>query len=87
MHYFFNFTDIIFELWLCTYLEQKWVFILFWIVFLLSGFSGTLLSALWSPNDVTVGASGAVIGVAAAHIAQMLVLWAERRSARCCKLR
>lgn len=57
-------------------LEQEFGFIRIGIVYLLSGFGGSLLSALFLPaNQISVGASGALFGLLGATVSELLTNW------------
>lgn len=50
------------------------------IIYLLSGFGGSLMSALFIINSISVGASGAVMGLLGATLADLLINWGRYTS-------
>ncbi|XP_030532890.1 RHOMBOID-like protein 3 isoform X1 [Rhodamnia argentea] len=56
-------------------LEQQFGFVRIGIIFLLSGFGGSVLSALFIQHIVTVGASGALFGLLGAMLSELLTNW------------
>ncbi|KAK3447236.1 hypothetical protein EUGRSUZ_A02806 [Eucalyptus grandis] len=56
-------------------LEQQFGFVRIGIVFLLSGFGGSVLSAVFNPNYITVGASGALFGLLGAMLSELFTNW------------
>jgi membrane associated rhomboid family serine protease len=54
------------QLRLGMYAEQKWGFLRYALVWVLSGIGGSLLSCIINPGHVSVGSSGAMLGVMAA---------------------
>lgn len=46
------------------------------IVYLFSGFGGSLLSSLFIRNNISVGASGALFGLLGAMLSELLTNWA-----------
>jgi membrane associated rhomboid family serine protease len=60
------------------FLERQWNIFRFIPVFLVSGIGGCILSALWNlshPETVSVGASGAIMGLMGAFIAELAITW------------
>jgi membrane associated rhomboid family serine protease len=45
------------------------------VLYLLSGFGGSLLSALNSKSSISVGASGALFGLLGAMLSELLTNW------------
>lgn len=45
------------------------------IIYLLSGFGGSVLSALFIRNSISVGASGALFGILGAMLAELITNW------------
>ncbi|KAL2622148.1 hypothetical protein R1flu_002353 [Riccia fluitans] len=56
-------------------LEREFGFIRVGIVYLLSGFGGSLLSSLFVENQISVGASGALFGLLGASISDLIINW------------
>lgn len=45
------------------------------IIYLLSGFGGSILSSLFIQNNISVGASGALFGLLGAMLSELLTNW------------
>lgn len=45
------------------------------LIYLLSGFSGSVLSSLFIRNSISVGASGAIFGLLGAMLSELLTNW------------
>ncbi|XP_057852980.1 RHOMBOID-like protein 2 [Cryptomeria japonica] len=56
-------------------LEQEFGFFKIGMLYLLSGFGGSLLSALFIQNNISVGASGALFGLLGAMLSELLTNW------------
>ncbi|CAN6484876.1 unnamed protein product [Victoria cruziana] len=56
-------------------LEQQFGFIRIGIVYLLSGFGGSILSLLFIQNNISVGASGALFGLLGAMLSELITNW------------
>ncbi|XP_031493656.1 RHOMBOID-like protein 2 [Nymphaea colorata] len=56
-------------------LEQQFGFIRIGIIYLLSGFGGSVLSSLFSQGYISVGASGAVFGLLGAMLSELITNW------------
>ncbi|KAJ7553570.1 hypothetical protein O6H91_06G103600 [Diphasiastrum complanatum] len=56
-------------------LEQEFGFIRIGLLYLLTGFGGSLLSALFIQNQISVGASGALFGLLGAMLSELLTNW------------
>nr|AIY60706.1 rhomboid protein Lonja32412 [Lonicera japonica] len=56
-------------------LEQQFGFVRIGIIYLLSGFGGSLLSALFIRNNISVGASGALFGLLGAMLSELITNW------------
>ncbi|KAF5466726.1 hypothetical protein F2P56_016630 [Juglans regia] len=56
-------------------LEQEFGFVRVGILYLLSGFGGSLLSALNSKTSISVGASGALFGLLGGVLSELLTNW------------
>ncbi|KAL8158870.1 hypothetical protein V2J09_000407 [Rumex salicifolius] len=56
-------------------LEQQFGFVKVGILYLLSGFGGSVLSALFLQMDISVGASGALFGMLGAMLSELLINW------------
>ncbi|KAE8662120.1 homeobox-leucine zipper protein ANTHOCYANINLESS 2-like isoform X1 [Hibiscus syriacus] len=57
-------------------LEQQFGFVRIGILYLLSGFSGSVLSSLFIRNSISVGASGALFGLLGAMLSELITNWA-----------
>eukprot|EP01130_Rhizamoeba_saxonica_P007000 TRINITY_DN2805_c0_g1_i1.p1 TRINITY_DN2805_c0_g1~~TRINITY_DN2805_c0_g1_i1.p1 ORF type:complete len:172 (-),score=30.80 TRINITY_DN2805_c0_g1_i1:26-541(-) len=57
------------------YLERKFGTPQFVAIYVLSAFGATLLSCLLSPNSISVGASGALLGLLGANLCEILLTW------------
>lgn len=47
----------------------------FGLIYLISGFGGNILSALFLRNSISVGASGALLGILGAMLSELLINW------------
>ncbi|GFP87663.1 inactive rhomboid protein 1, partial [Phtheirospermum japonicum] len=56
-------------------LEQHFGFVWIGIIYLLSGFGGSILSSLFIRNRISVGASGALFGLLGAMLAELISNW------------
>nr|CAD1835469.1 unnamed protein product [Ananas comosus var. bracteatus] len=56
-------------------LEQQFGFIRIGAIYLLSGFGGSVLSALFIRNSISVGASGALFGLLGAMLSELFTNW------------
>ncbi|KAB1210733.1 Inactive rhomboid protein 1 [Morella rubra] len=56
-------------------LEQQFGFVRIGIIFLLSGFGGSVLSSLFIRNSISVGASGALFGLLGAMLSELFTNW------------
>ncbi|GAV68919.1 Rhomboid domain-containing protein [Cephalotus follicularis] len=56
-------------------LEQQFGFVRIGIIYLLSGFGGSILSSLFLQNNISVGASGALFGLLGAMLSELLTNW------------
>jgi len=56
-------------------LEQQFGFVLIGIIYLLSGFGGSVLSTLFIRNSISVGASGALFGLLGAMLSELITNW------------
>ncbi|RXI01023.1 hypothetical protein DVH24_001257 [Malus domestica] len=56
-------------------LEQQFGFVRVGIIYLLSGFGGSILSALFIQNNISVGASGALFGLLGAMLSELITNW------------
>ncbi|KAL6977669.1 RHOMBOID-like protein 3 [Sarracenia purpurea var. burkii] len=56
-------------------LEQQFGFVRIGIIYLLSGFGGSILSSLFIQNGISVGASGALFGLLGAMLSELLTNW------------
>lgn len=57
------------------FVERRWGTLRFSLVYIASGFGATLLSCLWSPNRIAVGASGSLMGIMGGFLADLLLHW------------
>ncbi|XAR71740.1 hypothetical protein NMG60_11018143 [Bertholletia excelsa] len=56
-------------------LEQQFGFVRIGIIYLLSGFGGSVLSSLFIQNSISVGASGALFGLLGAMLSELITNW------------
>ncbi|XP_061359823.1 RHOMBOID-like protein 3 isoform X2 [Gastrolobium bilobum] len=56
-------------------LEQQFGFVRIGIIYLLSGFGGSVLSSLFIRNSISVGASGALFGLLGAMLSELITNW------------
>ncbi|KAJ6703629.1 RHOMBOID-RELATED [Salix viminalis] len=56
-------------------LEQEFGFVRVGIIYLVSGFGGSILSALFIQQNISVGASGALFGLLGAMLSELLTNW------------
>ncbi|XP_048426930.1 RHOMBOID-like protein 2 [Pyrus x bretschneideri] len=56
-------------------LEQQFGFVRVGIVYLLSGFGGSILSSLFIQKSISVGASGALFGLLGAMLSELITNW------------
>lgn len=61
------------------FVERQWGTPRFALVYLASGLGATLLSCVWSPNKVAVGASGALMGIMGAFLIDLALGWHNLR--------
>jgi membrane associated rhomboid family serine protease len=57
------------------YIERRWGTLKFAAVYVGAGFGASLLSCLWSPDRIGVGASGSLMGVIGGFLADLLLNW------------
>ncbi|XP_028797439.1 RHOMBOID-like protein 3 isoform X2 [Neltuma alba] len=56
-------------------LEQQFGFLRIGVIYLISGFGGSVLSSLFIRNNISVGASGALFGLLGAMLSELLTNW------------
>ncbi|KAL5549912.1 hypothetical protein UlMin_000088 [Ulmus minor] len=56
-------------------LEQEFGFIRIGLLYIISGFGGSLLSALFLQSNISVGASGALFGLLGAMLSELITNW------------
>ncbi|KAG8374335.1 hypothetical protein BUALT_Bualt11G0121000 [Buddleja alternifolia] len=56
-------------------LEQEFGFVRVGLLYLISGFGGSLLSALFIQSNISVGASGALFGLLGAMLSELITNW------------
>ncbi|TXG70863.1 hypothetical protein EZV62_005798 [Acer yangbiense] len=56
-------------------LEQQFGFVRIGIIYLVSGFGGSVLSSLFIRNSISVGASGALFGLLGAMLSELITNW------------
>ncbi|PPD76409.1 hypothetical protein GOBAR_DD26682 [Gossypium barbadense] len=56
-------------------LEQQFGFVRIGILYLVSGFGGSVLSSLFIRNNISVGASGALFGLLGAMLSELITNW------------
>ncbi|KAK7255811.1 hypothetical protein RIF29_29233 [Crotalaria pallida] len=57
------------------WLEQEFGFVLIGLLFVISGFGGSLLSALFIQSKISVGASGALFGLLGSMLSELITNW------------
>ncbi|KAI4351789.1 hypothetical protein L6164_006106 [Bauhinia variegata] len=56
-------------------LEQQFGFVKIGIIYLISGFGGSVVSSLFIRNNISVGASGALFGLLGAMLSELITNW------------
>ncbi|KAI9075560.1 hypothetical protein K1719_042466 [Acacia pycnantha] len=56
-------------------LEQQFGFLRIGVIYLISGFGGSVLSSLFLRNNISVDASGALFGLLGAMLSELLTNW------------
>ncbi|XP_073130628.1 RHOMBOID-like protein 2 [Henckelia pumila] len=56
-------------------LEQQFGFVRVGVIYLLSGFGGSILSSLFIQNQISVGASGSLFGLLGAMLSELITNW------------
>ncbi|XP_004516493.1 RHOMBOID-like protein 1 [Cicer arietinum] len=56
-------------------LEQEFGFVLIGLLYVISGFGGSLLSALFIQSNISVGASGALFGLLGGMLSELITNW------------
>ncbi|XP_077248558.1 RHOMBOID-like protein 2 [Tasmannia lanceolata] len=56
-------------------LEQQFGFVRIGLIYLISGFGGSVLSSLFIRNNISVGASGALFGLLGAMLSELITNW------------
>ncbi|KAF7813257.1 RHOMBOID-like protein 2 [Senna tora] len=56
-------------------LEQQFGFVKIGVIYLISGFGGSVLSCLFIRNNISVGASGALFGLLGAMLSELITNW------------
>lgn len=72
MHLLANMLSLVF---IGIRLEQNFGFVRIGIIYLLSGFGGSVLSSLFIGNSISVGASGALFGLLGAMLSELITNW------------
>ncbi|XP_038978099.1 RHOMBOID-like protein 2 isoform X2 [Phoenix dactylifera] len=72
VHLLANMLSLIF---IGIHLEQQFGFVRIGIIYLLSGFGGSVLSSLFIRNSISVGASGALFGLLGAMLSELITNW------------
>ena len=54
------------------------------IIYLVSGFGGSILSSLFIQQNISVGASGALFGLLGAMLSELLTNWTIYANKVCC---
>ncbi|KAH8513475.1 hypothetical protein H0E87_006662 [Populus deltoides] len=65
-------------------LEQQFGFVRVGIIYLVSGFGGSILSSLFIQQNISVGASGALFGLLGAMLSELLTNWTIYSNKVCC---
>jgi len=72
LHLFFN---VFAQLRFGIVLEKKWGLPKFLLLYIISGIGATLFSCLTRPNEIGVGASGAIMGLMGAFLSEIIMTW------------
>ncbi|XP_073223260.1 RHOMBOID-like protein 3 isoform X2 [Cicer arietinum] len=72
IHFLFNMCSLVF---IGIRLEQQFGFLRIGMIYLLSGFGGSVLSSLFLRNSVSVGASGALFGLYGGMLSELVTNW------------
>ncbi|XP_014497192.1 RHOMBOID-like protein 1 [Vigna radiata var. radiata] len=72
VHVFANMLSLVF---IGIRLEQEFGFVRIGFLYVISGFGGSLLSALFIPEGISVGASGALFGLLGGMLSELLINW------------
>jgi len=56
-------------------MEKSWGRIKFLVIYFVAGLASTLMSCLLEPSTISVGASGAILGIVGAYFAHIVLLW------------
>lgn len=56
-------------------LEKKWGTLKTVFIYFIAGIGGVLMSCLLYPEDISVGASGAILGLMGAFLAEIIIVW------------
>jgi membrane associated rhomboid family serine protease len=75
-------TNLLVQLRLGVLLEVQWGWRLWVLVYILSGIGGCVASAALKPDSIGVGASGALLGLMGAWIAQLVTEWGQPAAPR-----
>lgn len=67
--------NLVAQLRLGILLEREWGRIQFLVIYLISGLAATLMSCLIQPDTISVGASGAILGLVGAYFAYIILIW------------
>eukprot|EP00026_Physarum_polycephalum_P010184 Phypoly_transcript_10336.p1 GENE.Phypoly_transcript_10336~~Phypoly_transcript_10336.p1 ORF type:complete len:350 (+),score=45.07 Phypoly_transcript_10336:128-1177(+) len=67
--------NLIAQIRLGVLLEREWGRMRFLIIYLVSGVASALMSCLIQPGSVSVGASGAILGLVGAYFAFIILIW------------
>ncbi|KAH3742843.1 membrane protein [Pelomyxa schiedti] len=67
---------------LCVLLEKRWGVFHFSFIYIVSGLGATVFSCMLNPNSVSVGASGALMGIMGAYLVEILFVGSPRDATR-----
>lgn len=67
--------NLIFYLTVYLYMHFIFLAVRIGIIYLISGFGGSILSSLFIRNNISVGASGALFGLLGAMLSELLTNW------------
>jgi membrane associated rhomboid family serine protease len=75
IHGVYAFDQFVVILCILTYVLGYYLAVRIGILYLVSGFGGSILSALFIQNNISVGASGALFGLLGAMLSELITNW------------
>lgn len=84
VHIFFN---LLVQFLMGLALEEMWGHTRIMVIYFFSGVGGVLMSCMISPSSLSVGASGAILGIVGARLGQLICSWSSQHpQMRCMNL-